>query len=520
MLITLDPSGTTYTGIGLDDACPFDPSTCLAIATGSSGTTLKVIEASLAVGTYWIMIDTWPSPACIPSFDLYIDIGPQLAFDPADFDFGTVNVGDNGSDQLDLSNIGGGTLAYDIEVAYNLNKEIGDAYIAAIGQYAPGGTMNIDFFLQNASSDAEWIDGATIDFPAGCVVNSSTNFVVTTSTTKYLTTDGATGDGALVTWYDADGGYGNIYSTEAAIASVNISFDAGLTGNITCDYTISGDDYGNPPHDISGSCVISEVDPLLGWLSVNPESGTVPGGATDPITVAWSAAGLFNDTYNADLIVTHNGKSEATIPVTMIVTGGDSKAIIGPEPSYIYYKYAADPIMATMYVGHFNAPYTAADVAGATVGGEAATIVGITTHPDFVGDVVELEFPLAALLETFGAPIGLNEFRVDVDCQYTDATAFIGKCRFDCYGKTHDGKRWIVPPDAIIVPGDGTLDGYVDIDDVTMLIGVIFQGGEVFGPFLANDVDCSHSVDIDDVVYMIGYIFQNGAAPCNVGAGE
>jgi hypothetical protein len=61
VIITLDPKGTTWTGIALDDACP-PASSCLAYVTGSSGSTLKVIEYTLDVGTYWIMVDTWPSP--------------------------------------------------------------------------------------------------------------------------------------------------------------------------------------------------------------------------------------------------------------------------------------------------------------------------------------------------------------------------------------------------------------------------------------------------------------------------
>jgi len=121
--------------------------------------------------------------------------------------------------------------------------------------------------------------------------------------------------------------------------------------------------------------------------------------------------------------------------------------------------------------------------------------------------------PLAALLETFGAPIGENTFRVDVACEYSDATTFVSKARVDCYGKTPDGKRWIMPPNAVVLAGDYSADGYIDIDDVTGLIGVIFQGGDLFGPFIALDVNYSHFVDIDDVVYMIAYIFMGGPAP-------
>lgn len=68
--ITMDPQGTTWTGMALDTSCP-PGSTCLYKSTGSSGSRI-LPGCSLAPGTYYIMIDTWPSPTCIPSFTLTI----------------------------------------------------------------------------------------------------------------------------------------------------------------------------------------------------------------------------------------------------------------------------------------------------------------------------------------------------------------------------------------------------------------------------------------------------------------
>lgn len=62
---------STWTGIAIDDECPLGAS-CIALATGSSGNK-SITSLTLAAGTYYIMVDTWPSPACIPSFDLTID---------------------------------------------------------------------------------------------------------------------------------------------------------------------------------------------------------------------------------------------------------------------------------------------------------------------------------------------------------------------------------------------------------------------------------------------------------------
>ena len=74
--ITLDPKTTTYTGICIDDACPpGDP--CIDKSTNSGGSAHGMTGVVLAAGTYYIMIDTWPSPDCIPDFDLtIIDAAP------------------------------------------------------------------------------------------------------------------------------------------------------------------------------------------------------------------------------------------------------------------------------------------------------------------------------------------------------------------------------------------------------------------------------------------------------------
>ncbi|MDZ7742105.1 MAG: carboxypeptidase regulatory-like domain-containing protein [Bacteroidota bacterium] len=79
---TFDPQGTTYTGFALLDDCP-DVGTCIAYQTGSSGTTPKVLTEVLDPGTYYLMADTWPSPACIPTFSLNItEVIPPPPLDP------------------------------------------------------------------------------------------------------------------------------------------------------------------------------------------------------------------------------------------------------------------------------------------------------------------------------------------------------------------------------------------------------------------------------------------------------
>jgi hypothetical protein len=70
--ITLDPLGTDYTGIVIDDVCPPGSAGCIGSSTNFLTTPHTIFAVSLSPGTYYIMVDTWPAPDCIPTFDLHI----------------------------------------------------------------------------------------------------------------------------------------------------------------------------------------------------------------------------------------------------------------------------------------------------------------------------------------------------------------------------------------------------------------------------------------------------------------
>jgi hypothetical protein len=70
--ITLDPSGTGWTALALDDACP-PGDACLAYASGGEDYAPTIYCPELTAGTYYIMVDSYPPPACIPEFTLTIE---------------------------------------------------------------------------------------------------------------------------------------------------------------------------------------------------------------------------------------------------------------------------------------------------------------------------------------------------------------------------------------------------------------------------------------------------------------
>jgi hypothetical protein len=71
-----------------------------------------------------------------------------------------------------------------------------------------------------------------------------------------LNTDGATGDGATVTW---SGGYiaNHLANGGCAVVSVDVSVDPLFPGDVVINWTMSGDGFGVPPHSNAGTVTVS-----------------------------------------------------------------------------------------------------------------------------------------------------------------------------------------------------------------------------------------------------------------------
>ncbi len=63
----------TWVGLAIFDGCP-DVGNCLDFATSSAGDQ-SLTSLALAAGTYYIMVDTYPSPTCILNLELLVTLG-------------------------------------------------------------------------------------------------------------------------------------------------------------------------------------------------------------------------------------------------------------------------------------------------------------------------------------------------------------------------------------------------------------------------------------------------------------
>ncbi|MCD4650761.1 MAG: right-handed parallel beta-helix repeat-containing protein [Candidatus Cloacimonetes bacterium] len=228
----------------------------------------------------------------LPEFDLLgnirirdsiIDIGaleyaeiipePEILTDPTEFTLNTW-IGNSFIRPLNIANIGedSSTLEYSIFVQDSgATRDLtGSTFDIAETEYTPGGTYDLSITVFNASPDMEWIDEVQLHIPAGVTANSSTTLIGGSSD---LTSNGASGYGVTIIWFDPDGGWGNIRGGETATATVNVTFDPGASGQFNFNWDISGDDYGGGVHDISGTDSMQEQ---LGTLAVTyPVGGEV-----------------------------------------------------------------------------------------------------------------------------------------------------------------------------------------------------------------------------------------------------
>ena len=217
------------------------------------------------------------------AYNVIIDVAPS-------FLSASIESGGTAIDTLTVGNDGEplSILHYDIEIADSgMTRSFdGSAITVDAAECEPGDTLDLVFTLANESTDEEWVKGASLDFPDGVVVNSCTDFEVSD---RSLTWDGASGNGRRVTW---EGDWLDVVRPgETAVATVNVTVDAGFRGNIGIVFGLQGDGYGDAPHSLSGTLVIDCAvgEPLFTLLTPNGNEAWGVGEARD---ITWDSSGV------------------------------------------------------------------------------------------------------------------------------------------------------------------------------------------------------------------------------------
>ncbi|MCF7923385.1 MAG: choice-of-anchor J domain-containing protein, partial [Candidatus Marinimicrobia bacterium] len=224
---------------------------------------------------------------------------PELALTVGE-DFG-VDLAYNvmaGSDEFTIGNVGAADLNYTLQYEAATGRISGMREISGAYAYSttwpvtPGTTFNMSIYVQNASTDVEWVDSASVTFPVGVTINEMTPLLKINSTSG-LAASGISDDGLYAGWGSA-GGPANIYSTSLAMATINVTIDAGFTGDLSFDWFINGEIYGSEPHTASGTFVFM---PPAVEVAVSPMNGTIaPAGSaliTSSVTVNSYEVGFY-----------------------------------------------------------------------------------------------------------------------------------------------------------------------------------------------------------------------------------
>ncbi|TVQ15266.1 MAG: T9SS C-terminal target domain-containing protein [Bacteroidetes bacterium] len=157
-----------------------------------------------------------------------------------------------------------------VKTETNSNARVVDSSISLITEfYIPGTTMDLLFYYTYSTPDFEWDDGVSLDFPDGVFVNSAS--VCTTTGLQQLPYNGETGNGALVTWGNIEGGSGAGGLRSSGGFSVNVSISEDFSGPLAVDWYIAGDGYGSEPNYNSGTIeLFKALDFDLAIVNFNP----------------------------------------------------------------------------------------------------------------------------------------------------------------------------------------------------------------------------------------------------------
>ena len=262
---------------------------------GASGTEVIDFFTTLAPGVDLHMVVMAQNR--IPHVEDIPLAAPQVALSATAFSK-TLAPDETGTDELEVSNLGeaGSVLVYTVgiqaEAPTRSDRSIdGSTFTCDAAQYLPGTTVDLQFTIYNASTDTEWIEDASLDFPAGVVVNSSTNFVGGSG--GPMDTDNSTGDGALVSWHgETTSGWGVIQGGETATATVNVTFGSGLSGTQDIAWTMDGDVYGSEPHSLNGTISLTVAGPTVTVTAPNGGEMLAIGSSE---TITWDYSGSLED---------------------------------------------------------------------------------------------------------------------------------------------------------------------------------------------------------------------------------
>jgi len=128
-------------------------------------------------------------------------------------------------------------------------REIEGSFVVAQGRYVAGTTMDMPFIIFNGSSDAEWTKTFSMSFQSGITIDSIGDIPAESGTLVYQ---------GNYSWLCDHPSYGCIHSHDTVEFYIKMSFSSGLSGPLTIGYSMTGDLWGEEPHEVSGDSILLE----------------------------------------------------------------------------------------------------------------------------------------------------------------------------------------------------------------------------------------------------------------------
>jgi len=186
--ITMDPGTTTYGGVGIFQGCP-NSGTCLGAAYGSAASPKVISDISLVAGIqYYVMVDTWASPTCIPTLNLgIVAVTPPPPPPPGTIEIGNgTTYGSGVSTYAPFSNYWENCHTQTLYLASELGAPTGKKFTQLAWKYGviPTGSNylnNVSIRLKETTATS-LTSGAYVDMTGATQVFYASYFVPATST--------------------------------------------------------------------------------------------------------------------------------------------------------------------------------------------------------------------------------------------------------------------------------------------------------------------------------------------------
>ena len=136
--------------------------------------------------------------------------------------------------------------------------------------YDSGATVALPIQVTCSSPDQEWLSQLDLDLPAGVTATAATNFPAHNGSIDW---NGQTGNGVTTTWGGSGGGFPYLDNGETAQATLTVTFDPTLAGDVVIGWSVFGDNWGNPPHTATGEIILTATAPSITVLA--PTAGDI-----------------------------------------------------------------------------------------------------------------------------------------------------------------------------------------------------------------------------------------------------